>query len=170
MAIRKAEPRRVSPSSSGSSCSSASSFGCCATGRTLPLDHPVTVQDWRAGFRCLLHHTIGHCRCGFPDLRTRPSTTSSAWSPIDSFVGVFLSAGISILLAVIAVNMLLLLVSAWLLAYAGFSSSGSVVRVGLPTWRSNYYKTVLGVAANHDDGAPRWHRKRFLDCPVSTPK
>src|SRR5690554_5729321 len=43
----------------------------------------------------------------------------SAWSPIDSFVGVVLSAGILLLLAVIAVNMLLLLVSAWILMYAG---------------------------------------------------
>lgn len=70
----------------------------------------------------------------------------SAWSPIDSFVGVFLSAGILILLAVIAVNMLLLLVSAWLLSYAGIFFLG----FGGSRWTSdmaiNYYKTVLGVA------------------------
>ncbi|KAI5912176.1 P-type conjugative transfer protein TrbL [Thauera sp. 2A1] len=70
----------------------------------------------------------------------------SAWSPIDSFVGVALSAGILILLAVIAVNILLLLVSAWLLAYAGIFFLG----FGGSRWTSdiaiNYYKTVLGVA------------------------
>ncbi|HFX1308776.1 TPA: P-type conjugative transfer protein TrbL [Pseudomonas aeruginosa] len=70
----------------------------------------------------------------------------SAWSPIDSFVGVVLSAGILLLLAVIAVNMLLLLVSAWLLSYAGIFFLG----FGGSRWTSdmaiNYYKTVLGVA------------------------
>ncbi len=70
----------------------------------------------------------------------------SAWSPIDSFVGVVLSAGILLLLAVIAVNMLLLHVSAWLLSYAGIFFLG----FGGSRWTSdmaiNYYKTVLGVA------------------------
>ncbi len=70
----------------------------------------------------------------------------SAWSPIDSFVGVVLSAGILLLLAVIAVNMLLLLVSAWILMYAGIFFLG----FGGSRWTSdmaiNYYKTVLGIA------------------------
>jgi type IV secretion system protein TrbL len=72
----------------------------------------------------------------------------SAWSPIDSFVGVVLSAGILILLAVIAVNMLQLLVSAWILMYAGIFYLG----FGGSRWTSdmaiNYYKTVLGVAVS----------------------
>jgi type IV secretion system protein TrbL len=70
----------------------------------------------------------------------------SAWSPIDSFVGAVLSAGIMVLLAVIAVNMLLLLVSAWILMYAGVFFLG----FGGSRWTSdmaiNYYKTVLGIA------------------------
>ncbi len=70
----------------------------------------------------------------------------SVWSPIDSFVGTVLSAGILILLALIAVNMLMLLVSAWLLSYAGIFFLG----FGGSRWTSdmaiNYYKTVLGVA------------------------
>lgn len=70
----------------------------------------------------------------------------SLWSPVDSFVGAALSAGILILLAIIAVNMLLLLVSAWLLSYAGIFLLG----FGGSRWTSdmaiNYYKTVLGVA------------------------
>jgi type IV secretion system protein TrbL len=71
---------------------------------------------------------------------------SSVWSPVDSFIGVALSIGILVLLAVIAVNMLLLLVSAWLLMYAGIFFLG----FGGSRWTSdmaiNYYKTVLGVA------------------------
>lgn len=70
----------------------------------------------------------------------------SAWSPIDSFVGAALSAGIMVLLAVIAINMLLLLVSAWMLMYGGIFFLG----FGGSRWTSdmaiNYYKTVLGVA------------------------
>lgn len=70
----------------------------------------------------------------------------SAWQPIDSVVGVSLSAGILILLAVIAINMLLLLVAAWFLAYAGIFFLG----FGGSRWTSDmaihYYKTVLGVA------------------------
>jgi len=71
----------------------------------------------------------------------------SAWQPIDSFIGVVLSAGILILLAAIAVNMLLTLVSAWILMYAGIFFLG----FGGSRWTSeiaiNYYKSVLGVAA-----------------------
>ena len=70
---------------------------------------------------------------------------SSIWSPVDSFIGVALSVGILILLAVVAVNMLLL-VSGWLLMYAGIFFLG----FGGSRWTSdmaiNYYKTVLGVA------------------------
>lgn len=71
---------------------------------------------------------------------------SSIWSPVDSFIGVTLSVGILVLLAVIAVNMLLLLVSGWMLMYAGIFFLG----FGGSRWTSdmaiNYYKTVLGVA------------------------
>ncbi|HBW61343.1 MAG TPA: P-type conjugative transfer protein TrbL [Comamonas kerstersii] len=71
---------------------------------------------------------------------------SSIWSPVDSFIGVALSIGILILLTVVAVNMLLLLVSAWILMYAGIFLLG----FGGSRWTSdmaiNYYKTVLGVA------------------------
>lgn len=73
-------------------------------------------------------------------------TNLSLWSPIDSFVGTALSAGIMLLLAAVAVNMLLILVSAWILMYAGIFFLG----FGGSRWTSdmaiNYYKTVLGVA------------------------
>lgn len=70
----------------------------------------------------------------------------SAWSPVDSLVGAVLSAAIMLLLALIAINMLLMLIAAWLLAYAGIFFLG----FGGSRWTSdmaiNYYKTVLGVA------------------------
>lgn len=69
----------------------------------------------------------------------------SLWSPIDSFVGAALSVGIMLLLAAIAVNMLLVMVSAWILMYAGIFFLG----FGGSRWTSdmaiNYYKAVLGI-------------------------
>ncbi|MCB1984040.1 MAG: P-type conjugative transfer protein TrbL [Burkholderiales bacterium] len=65
--------------------------------------------------------------------------------PIDSLVGLVLSLGILIILAVIAVNMLLLLISSWVLLYAGIFLLG----FGGARWTTdiaiNYFKTVLGV-------------------------
>ena len=70
----------------------------------------------------------------------------SFWSPIDSFVGMLLSAAILLLLAIVALNMLVLLISAWVLMYAGIFFLG----FGGARWTSdiaiNYFKTVLGVA------------------------
>jgi type IV secretion system protein TrbL len=70
----------------------------------------------------------------------------SAWSPIDSFIGMLLSAGILCLLAIVALNMLVLLVSGWILMYAGIFFLG----FGGSRWTSemaiNYFKTVLAVA------------------------
>ncbi|MDX6018633.1 P-type conjugative transfer protein TrbL [Shewanella indica] len=71
----------------------------------------------------------------------------SPLSPIDSFIGVILALFILALSALIAVNMLLLLISAWILAYGGIFFLG----FGGSRWTSdmaiNYYKTVLGIAA-----------------------
>jgi type IV secretion system protein VirB6/type IV secretion system protein TrbL len=69
-------------------------------------------------------------------------------SPIVSFVGVFLGFGVLALLALVAVNMLILLVSGWVLLYGGVFFLG----FGGARWTSDlaisYYKTVLGVAAS----------------------
>ena len=71
---------------------------------------------------------------------------SSMWSPAESIIGVTLSLGIFVMLALVAMNMLLLLVSAWLMMYAGIFFLG----FGTSRWTSgmaiNYYKTVLGIA------------------------
>jgi P-type conjugative transfer protein TrbL len=68
--------------------------------------------------------------------------------PIDSIVAIIMSVIILIVLALISVNMLLLLVSGWILAYAGIFFLG----FGGSRWTSdiaiNYYKTVLGVAVS----------------------
>ncbi|MFC5460740.1 P-type conjugative transfer protein TrbL [Massilia niabensis] len=68
------------------------------------------------------------------------------WEPVDSFIGIVLSLGVLVLLALTAINMLLLLISAWILMYAGIFFLG----FGGSRWTSdlavNYFKTVLGVA------------------------
>jgi len=70
----------------------------------------------------------------------------SGWSIVDGLAGFILSLGILIIMTLIGVNMLLLLVSAWILAYAGIFLLG----FGGSRWTSdialNYYKTVLGIA------------------------
>lgn len=71
---------------------------------------------------------------------------ASGFSPIDSFIGVVLGLGILILTALIGINMMLLLISAWILAYAGIFLLG----FGGARWTSDmaisYFKTVLGIA------------------------
>jgi type IV secretion system protein TrbL len=71
----------------------------------------------------------------------------SGWSPVDSIAGLALSAGILIMLAIVAINMMLLMISAWFLMYAGIFFLG----FGGSKWTSdmaiNYYKTVLGMGA-----------------------
>ena len=68
--------------------------------------------------------------------------------PIDSMTGIIMAAIILIILALISVNMVLLLVSGWILAYAGIFFLG----FGGSRWTSeiaiNYYRTVLGVAVS----------------------
>ena len=65
--------------------------------------------------------------------------------PMDSLIGFVISLIILIILTVIAVNMLLLLISGWVLMYAGIFFLG----FGGARWTSdiaiNYFKTVLGV-------------------------
>lgn len=69
-------------------------------------------------------------------------------SPVISFVGILLGLGVLLLLSLVAVNMLILLVSSWILLYGGIFFLG----FGGSRWTSdmaiNYYKTVLGVAAS----------------------
>jgi len=72
---------------------------------------------------------------------------SSVWSPVDSAAGIIISAFILIILTLVGVNMLLLLISGWILAFAGVFFLG----FGGSRWTSDiaigYFKTVLNIAA-----------------------
>lgn len=71
---------------------------------------------------------------------------SSVWSPVDSLLGIILGLIVLGLTAMIAVNVLLLYVSAWILAYGGIFFLG----FGGSSWTSdmaiNYFRAVLGIA------------------------
>lgn len=71
---------------------------------------------------------------------------SSVWSPIDTACGITLSLIVLVVLALVAVNMLILLICGWILAYAGIFFLG----FGGARWTSEmaigYFKTVLGLA------------------------
>ncbi len=73
---------------------------------------------------------------------------SSVWKPTDSLVGMLIASAILIIFALIATNMLLMLISGWVLAYAGAFFLG----FGGSKWTSdmaiNYYKNVLGLGAS----------------------
>ena len=74
-------------------------------------------------------------------------TQSSVWSPVVSAFNLLLCVIILIVVALIAINMLVLLVSGWILAYAGIFFLG----FGGSRWTSdmaiNYYRTVLSLGA-----------------------
>jgi type IV secretory pathway TrbL component len=82
------------------------------------------------------------------DIFFRAIDQTSVWTPVDSFIGVVLSGIILVILALVALNMLLMLCSAWVLMYGGVFFLG----FGGARWTSdiaiNYYKAVLGVATS----------------------
>ena len=73
---------------------------------------------------------------------------SSLWEPVDTAIGAIVAILILGMLAMVAINMVVLLVSGWILAYAGLFFLG----FGGARWTSdiaiNYYKTVLGIGAS----------------------
>ena len=70
---------------------------------------------------------------------------TTIWSPFDGAVGILISVIILVVVALIGVNMLMLLVSGWILAYAGVFFLG----FGGSRWTSDmaivYFKTVLNI-------------------------
>jgi type IV secretion system protein TrbL len=72
---------------------------------------------------------------------------SSVWAPVDSGCGIIIGAVIMVVFALVGVNMLLLLISSWILAYAGIFFLG----FGGSRWTSEmaigYFRTVLNIAA-----------------------
>lgn len=109
------------------------------------MDSLRTIAGTAGGTNSLLAPS-GIVDIGF-DIFFKVLDKSSVWDPIDSSVGILLSGTILIILALVGVNMLLLLVSGWILAYAGVFFLG----FGGARWTSdmaiNYYKTVLNIAA-----------------------
>lgn len=82
------------------------------------------------------------------DIFFRTLTGASVWSPLAAATNLILALLCLFFLAFIATNMLVLLVSAWVLLYAGIFFLG----FGGSRWTSdlaiNYYKTVLAIGAS----------------------
>lgn len=72
---------------------------------------------------------------------------SSIMAPVDSGIGILISVAILVVFALVSVNMLILLISSWFLAYAGIFFLG----FGGSRWTSElaigYFRTVLNIAA-----------------------
>ena len=70
---------------------------------------------------------------------------STMWKPVDSIMGFFMALVILVVLALIAVNMVVLLISGWVVGYAGIIYLG----FGGSRWTSemaiSFYKTVLAI-------------------------
>lgn len=70
---------------------------------------------------------------------------SSVWEPIDSVIGFIMALVILVVLALVAVNMVVLLISGWVVGYAGIIYLG----FGGSRWTSemaiSFYKTVLAI-------------------------
>lgn len=79
------------------------------------------------------------------DIVSKAIDKSSIWSPASTIIGLLVAGIILALLALVAVNMLIMLISAWMLAYAGVFLLG----FGGSQWTQdiaiNYYRTVLGI-------------------------
>lgn len=81
------------------------------------------------------------------DIFSKVIAQSSISSPVDSACGIAMGAIVLVVFALVGVNMLLLLISSWILAYAGVFFLG----FGGSRWTSEmaigYFKTVLNIAA-----------------------
>ncbi|PJE09586.1 P-type conjugative transfer protein TrbL [Legionella sp.] len=80
------------------------------------------------------------------DIASKVVDASSIWSPATTTVGLLIAAIILVVLALVGVNMLIILISAWILAYGGVFLLG----FGGGRWTQdiaiNYYRTVLSIA------------------------
>lgn len=80
------------------------------------------------------------------EIASKVVDNSSVWSPATTTVGLAIAAIILVILALVAVNMLLILIDAWIITYGGIILLG----FGGGRWTQdiaiNYYKTVLGIA------------------------
>lgn len=79
------------------------------------------------------------------DIASKVADKSSIWSPATSIVGLFIASVILIVLALVSINLLIVLITGWILAYGGVFLLG----FGGGRWTQDiaisYYKMVLGV-------------------------
>ena len=80
------------------------------------------------------------------DIVSKAIDNSSIWSPAATTVGLIVAGIILIVLALVSINMLIILITAWILTYGGIILLG----FGGGRWTQDiaiqYYKTVLGLA------------------------
>lgn len=80
------------------------------------------------------------------DIVSKVVDNSSIWSPAATTVGLIVAGIILICLALVGVNMLMILIDAWIMIYGGIILLG----FGGGRWTKdiaiNYYKTILGIA------------------------
>jgi len=81
------------------------------------------------------------------DIFAKALDQSSAWSPIDSVVGLLMALVVMVVLTIVGVNLLLVFVSAWIVIYGGVFFLG----FGGSRWTSDiaisFYKHVLAIGA-----------------------
>lgn len=81
------------------------------------------------------------------DIFFRALDSTSKFSPVDSFCSMILAGIVLVVLSLVAVNMLLLFISSWMLMYGGLVFLG----FGGSRWTSDiaiqYYKACLGIGA-----------------------
>ncbi|MFO9752144.1 P-type conjugative transfer protein TrbL [Legionella pneumophila serogroup 1] len=80
------------------------------------------------------------------DIVSKAIDNSSLWSPAATTVGLIVAGMILVVLALVSINMLIILITAWILTYGGIILLG----FGGGRWTCDiaiqYYKTVLGIA------------------------
>lgn len=80
------------------------------------------------------------------DIVSKAIDNSSIWSPAATTVGLMVAGIILVVLALVSINMLIILITAWVLTYGGIILLG----FGGGRWTQDiaiqYYKTVLGIA------------------------
>jgi len=81
------------------------------------IDSMREMASRASGFNKLVSPS-GIVDIGF-DIAAKVIDASSVWSPASSIVGILIAAIILVVLALVGVNLLLLLISAWCLAYGG---------------------------------------------------
>ena len=80
------------------------------------------------------------------DIVSKVIDSSSVWSPVDTGVGLILAGIILVIFTYIALNLVIILITGWILTYGGVF----VLGFGGGRWTQdiaiNYFKTVLGIA------------------------